>query len=120
MSLKMAVRYSGNVAILDLGGRLTLGEPAGSLRDLLKDLLSRQQKNILLNLADVTYIDSSGLGELVGGFATVSNRGGRLKLVNVQRRVHELMQITKLYSVFEIFSDEAEAVRSFHTRAASV
>jgi len=120
MSLKMPVRHSGNVAILDLSGRLTLGEPAGALRDTLKDLLSRQQMNILLNLAGVTYIDSSGLGELVGGFATVSNRGGRLKLENMQARVHELMQITKLYAVFEVFTDEAEALRSFQPRAASV
>ncbi len=120
MSLKMPVRYSENVAIIDLSGRLTLGEPAGALRDLLKELISKQQTNILLNLAGVSYIDSSGLGELVGGFATVGNRGGRLKLENVQQRVHELMQLTKLYSVFDVFTDEAEAIRSFHPRAAAM
>lgn len=120
MSLKISVRQVGNVAILDLNGRVTLGEASGALRDTIKDLLSKDQKNIVLNLAGVSYIDSSGLGELVGGFATVSNRGGGLKLLNVQQRVHELMQITKLYSVFETFTDEAAAVRSFQARAASV
>lgn len=120
MSLKLSVRQSGNVAVLDLSGRVTLGEAAGELRETLKDLLAKGQKNILLNLNDVSYIDSSGLGELVGGFATVNNRGGVLKLLNLQPRVHELMHITKLYSVFEIFTVETEAVRSFESRAASV
>lgn len=120
MGLKMTVRSSGTVAILDLHGRLTLGEPVGALRDTLKDMISRGQANILLNLAGVSYIDSSGLGELVGGYATVGNRGGRLKLMNLQERVHQLMQLTKLYSVFEVFTDEAEAIQSFQARAASV
>jgi len=120
MSLAISVRHAKNVAIMDLSGRLTLGEPAGELRDTLKDMLAKGQKNILLNLADVKYIDSSGLGELVGGFATVGNRDGRLKLLNVQQRVHELMHITKLYSVFEVFSNEADAVKSFQDKAASV
>ncbi|MGE5569015.1 MAG: STAS domain-containing protein [Rhodospirillales bacterium] len=120
MSLKISVRQVGSVAVLDLSGRITLGEASGSLRDTIKDLLSKGQKNVILNLADVSYIDSSGLGELVGGFATVSNRGGSLKLLNVQQRVDELMQITKLYSVFEAFTDEAAAVQSFQPRAASV
>ncbi len=97
-----------------------MGEAAGTLRDTIKDLVSKGQKNILLNLSEVSYIDSSGLGEIVGAFATVSNRGGRLKLLRLQQRVHDLMQITKLYSVFETFTDEAEAVRSFQSRAASV
>jgi anti-sigma B factor antagonist len=120
MSLKISVRDFGTVCILDLSGRITLGEAAGMLRDSIKDLLAKGCKNLLLNLAEVTYIDSSGLGELVGAFATVSNRGGRLKLLNMQERVNELMQITKLYSVFESFTDEAEAVRSFAPRAAAV
>lgn len=120
MGLKLTARSAGNVAILDLSGRLTLGEPVGSLRDTLKEMLAKGQTNILLNLAGVSYIDSSGLGELVGGYATVGNRGGRLKLLNVQERVHQLMQLTKLYSVFEIFTDEAEALISFQQRAASV
>ncbi len=120
MSLKLSVRNVDNVAVLDLNGRITMGEAAGNLRDTIKELVGKEQKNLLLNMADVTYIDSSGLGELVGAFATVSNRGGRLKLLNLQKRVHELMHLTKLYSVFEIFEDEAAAVTSFQSRAASV
>ncbi len=120
MSLKISVRNVEGVAVLDLSGRITMGEPAGNLRDTIKDLATRGDKNQLLNMSDVVYIDSSGLGELVGAFATVSNRGGKLKLLNLQKRVHELMQLTKLYAVFEIFDDEATAVRSFQSRAASV
>ena len=119
MSLKISVRQVDNVAILDLSGRITLGEASGALRDAIKDALAKDHTNILLNLADVTYIDSSGLGELVGAFATVNNRGGRLKVMNVQKRVHELMQITKLYSVFEVHGDEASALRSFQSTVAS-
>jgi anti-sigma B factor antagonist len=120
MSLNISIRDLGTVCILDLSGRITLGEAAGMLRDTIKDLLAKDCKNLLLNLADVSYIDSSGLGELVGAFATVSNRGGRLKLLNMQKRVNELMQITKLYSVFESFTDESAAVRSFTAKAAAV
>lgn len=119
MSLKLSVRNVEGVTVLDLSGRVTMGEAAGSLRDAIKDLVGKEQKDLLLNMADVTYIDSSGLGELVGAFATVSNRGGRLKLLNLQKRVHELMQLTKLYSVFDIYEDEASAIRGFQ-RAASV
>jgi anti-sigma B factor antagonist len=113
MSLEIAVRKVGKVAVVDLSGRITLGEASGRLRDAIKDLVTNNGKDILLNLASVTYIDSSGLGELVGAFATVSNRGGRLKLLGLQPRVHELMHITKLYTVFEIFADEEPAFRSF-------
>ena len=120
MSLKISVRQVENVAVLDLSGRITLGEASGALRDAIKEVLAKDQTNILLNLADVTYIDSSGLGELVGGFATVNNRGGRLKLMNVQKRVHDLMHITKLYSVFEVHSDEPSAIRSFQSKVASI
>ena len=120
MSLKISTRTVENVAVLDLSGRITLGEAAGSLRDTIKDLLAKDNKSILLNMTDVSYIDSSGLGEMVGAFATASNRGGKLKLLGLQPRVNDLMQLTKLYSVFEIFTDEAAAVRSFEHRAASV
>ncbi len=119
MSLNFNVRQVSNVAIVDLSGRLTMGEAAGMLRETIKELISDDHKNILLNLANVSYIDSSGLGELVGAFATVGNRGGRLKLLNLQKRVHELMQVTKLVTIFEVFEDEAQAVRSF-AQAASV
>ena len=117
MSLKMSVRTVENVTVLDLSGRITMGEAAGSLRDAIKEFVSTGQKNLLLNMAEVSYIDSSGLGELVGAFATVNNRGGRLKLLKLQQRVHELMQLTKLYSVFDIFEAEAPAIRSFHLAA---
>jgi anti-sigma B factor antagonist len=120
MSLKISIRHVENVAVIDLNGRVTLGEASGSLRDTIKDLLAKDNKNILLNMENVSYIDSSGLGEIVGAFATVSNRGGRLKLLGLQQRVHDLMQLTKLYSVFEIFTGETEAVRSFPARAATV
>jgi anti-sigma B factor antagonist len=119
MSLEISVRKVENVAVVDLSGRITLGEASGRLRDAIKELVTNNSKDILLNLANVTYIDSSGLGELVGAFATVSNRHGRLKLLGLQPRVHELMHITKLYSVFEIFQDEAAAIRSFRAGEAA-
>jgi anti-sigma B factor antagonist len=117
MSLKWGVRQAGGVVILDLSGRITLGEAVGTLRDEVRDLLANDQKNILLNLAEVSHIDSSGLGELVGAFATVTNRGGRLKLLNLQKRLRDLMQITKLTSVFETFTDEKTALQSFQASA---
>jgi anti-sigma B factor antagonist len=119
MSLQITTRQVQNVAVIDLDGRVTLGDASGRLRDAIKDLVTRGENNIVLNLAGVTYIDSSGLGEIVGAFATVHNSGGRLKLAGLQPRVHDLMQLTKLYSVFEIFPDEAAAIRTFQGRAAS-
>ena len=113
MSLKINVRESGNVLILDLNGRITIGEEAASLRDTIKEYLDSGQKNILLNLAGVSYIDSTGLGQFVGSFATVTSRGGQLKLLNLQKKLQELMQITKLITVFETYTSETAAVRSF-------
>jgi len=117
MSLKINVRESANVVILDLDGRITLGEEAASLRDTIKELLDSGQKNILLNLGNVSYIDSTGLGQFVGSFATVTSRGGQLKLLNLQKRLQELMQITKLMTVFETYTSESAAVRSFAAAA---
>ena len=117
MSLKINVRESGNVVILDLIGRITIGEESASLRDTIKEHLDNGQKNILLNLAEVSYIDSTGLGQFVGSFATVTSRGGQLKLLNLQKRLQELMQITKLITVFESFTNESAAVRSFGAAA---
>jgi anti-sigma B factor antagonist len=119
MSLKINVRESGDVLILDLNGRITLGEEAASLRDTLKEQVDSGRKNILLNLAEVSYIDSSGLGQLVGSFATVTSRGGQLKLLNLQKRLHELMQVTKLITVFEVYATEAAALRSFAASASA-
>lgn len=113
MSLKLTTRQVGDVVVVDAAGRITLGEGSSAFRDTIKDLVNKGHKKILVNLADVTYIDSSGIGELVSGYTTVSNAGGQLKLLNLTRRVHDLLQITKLYTVFEVFDDEAKALASF-------
>src|SRR6516162_7524423 len=111
--MKATTRQVDSVSVVDLSGRITLGEGCSQLRELIRDLLAKGHKNILLNLGEVTYIDSSGIGELVSGFTAVSNQGGQLKLLNLTKRVRDLLQITKLYTVFEVFDDEASAVRSF-------
>ena len=113
MSLKITQRTSGNVSILDLSGKITIGEGSVQLREAIRTLLDGNSKYILLNLGDVSYVDSSGIGELVSGFTTVTNAGGMLKLLNLGKRVQDLLQITKLYTVFETFDDEAAAIRSF-------
>ena len=113
MSIKTSTRQVGEVTVVDLSGRITLGEGSTMLRDNIRELLGRGQKKILLNLGDVTYIDSSGIGELVSGFTTVTNQGGQLKLLNLTKKVHDLLQITKLYTVFEVHNDEAAAIASF-------
>ncbi len=113
MSIKLNTRQVGDVTVLDLAGRITLGEGSSTLRDSLKELIAKGDKKILLNLGEVSYIDSSGIGELVSGFTTVTNQGGQLKLLGLNKRVKDLLQVTKLYTVFEAFEDEAEAVRSF-------
>ena len=113
MSIKVSTRQVDKVTIVDISGRITLGEGSSTLRETVRDLLSKGQKKILLNLGDVSYIDSSGIGELVSSFTSVNNQGGQLKLLNLQKKVHDLLQITKLYTVFEVHTDEAAAVRSF-------
>ena len=106
-------RQVGDVTVVDVSGRITLGEGSSELRDAMRDLVAKGNKKILLNLGDVTYINSSGIGELVSGFTSVSNQGGQLKLLNLTKRVKDLLQITKLYTVFEVHDDEAAAIRSF-------
>ena len=113
MSVKLTTRQVGDVTVVDVAGRITLGEGSSTLRDAMRDLVSKGQKKILLNLGDVSYIDSSGIGELVSGFTTVTNGGGALKLLNLNKRVKDLLQITKLYTVFDVHEDEAGAIRSF-------
>jgi anti-sigma B factor antagonist len=113
VSVKLSTRQVGDVSVVDVSGRITLGEGSSALRDLLRDLVGKNQKKILLNLGDVSYIDSSGIGELVSGFTTVTNQGGQLRLLNLTKRVKDLLQITKLYTVFDVHDDEAAAVRSF-------
>ena len=111
--MKATLRQVDGVMVVDMSGRITLGEGCTQLRELVRDQLGKGTKHLLLNLADVTYIDSSGIGELVSGFTTVSNQGGRLKLLNLTKKVHDLLQITKLYTVFDVYDDEAKAVGSF-------
>jgi len=114
VSVKLTSRQVGDVTVIDAAGRVTLGEGASAFRDAIRNFAAKGDKKLLLNLADVSYIDSSGIGEMVSGFTTVTNGGGQLKLVGLSKRVKDLLQITKLYTVFEAFDDEAEAVRSFH------
>ena len=118
MSFKVSVRHSGNVAIVDLAGKITLGEGCGMVRSTIKDLVSAGTRNILVNLHDVSYLDSAGLGELVGSYATITNLGGQIKLLHAQGKVKDLLAVTKLYSVFVTFDDEGEALRSFSGEAA--
>jgi anti-sigma B factor antagonist len=113
VSVKLNTRQVGDVTVIDVSGRITLGEGSSTLRDALRELVAKGNKKILLNLGDVSYIDSSGIGELVSGFTTVSNQGGTLKLLSLTKRVKDLLQITKLYTVFDVHEDEAHAVRSF-------
>src|SRR5450432_4248838 len=111
--MKASTRQVDGITIVDLSGRITLGEGSVVLRDTIKDLLGKGQKKILLNLGDVSYIDSSGIGELVSAFTSVRNQGGELKLLNLTKKVHDLLQITKLYTVFDVKDDEASAIASF-------
>jgi anti-sigma B factor antagonist len=113
VSVKLTTRQVGDVTVIDANGRITLGEGSSTFRDTIKDLTARGNKKLLVNLGDVSYIDSSGIGEMVSGFTSVANQGGELKLLNLNKRVKDLLQITKLYTVFEVFDDEAAAVRSF-------
>ena len=99
--------------MVDIGGRITLGEGSALLRKTIRELLDDGRTKIVLNLADVNYIDSSGIGELVTAFTTVKKAGGDLKLLQLTKRVHDLLQLTKLFIVFEVYSDEDTALRSF-------
>jgi anti-sigma B factor antagonist len=111
--MKASTRQVDGVTVVDLSGRITLGEGSVVLRDTVRDLIGKGDKRILLNLGDVTYIDSSGIGELVSAFTTVRNQGGELKLLRLTKKVHDLLQITKLYTVFDVRDDETQAIASF-------
>jgi anti-sigma B factor antagonist len=113
MNMTISTRQVGGITILDIGGRIVLGEESTSLRDVIRDLLKNGHKQILFNLGDVAYIDTTGLGSLVGAFTTVRKQGGDLKLLNLPEKFAGVMQITKLYKVFDIMNDEAAAVKSF-------
>ena len=113
MKLTANTRLVGGVTIVDLSGRIVLGDGSTALRDLVRNLISAGNKKILLNLRNVDYIDSSGLGELVSAFTSMRSRGGALKLLNLSKRVQALLQITKVYTMFDITDDEATSVKSF-------
>ena len=113
MSVKLTTHKKGDVIIVDVSGRLTLGESTSALRTMMRELVEGGSRRIVLNMAEVTYIDSSGIGELVAAYTTIATAGGELKLLNLAKRVHELLYITKLYTVFESFEDEASAIGSF-------
>jgi len=118
MSLTLTTHENGGVTIIDVAGRLTLGESTNILRTRIRELVQGGTRQIVLNLADVVYMDSSGLGELTGAHTTVTTAGGAIKLLNLGKRVHDLLKLTKLYTVFEVFEDEASAVSSFTTAKA--
>ena len=113
MPLTLESRDVGQVTILDMRGRITLGDEIEDLRSAVRNLVAKGRKKIILNLAAVDYIDSSGVGELVGCFTTVRNAGGELKLLNLSKKVHDVLHVTKLYTVFDIREDEFNAVKSF-------
>jgi anti-sigma B factor antagonist len=111
--MKTDIRSANGVTIVDVHGKITIGEGSIELRHRLRELLQAGKKDVLLNLGDVSYLDSSGIGELVSCYTTVANQGGRLKLLNLTKKVQELLTITKLLTVFESYEDEAKAIASF-------
>ena len=113
MPLSIGTREVSHVTIIDVHGRIVLGDELDDLRSAVRNLVDAGKKKIILNLADVDYIDSSGVGELVGCFTTVRNAGGELKLLNLTQKVHDVLHVTKLYTVFDIRDDEFHAVKSF-------
>jgi len=116
MACTAAVRQTDDVSIVDLAGRLTLGDGSWKLRDTVRDLIQRGERRILLNLRDITFIDSAGLGELVGSYANMVNQGGQIKLLHAGNKVADVLRAAKLSLVLENFADEAEAMRSFACR----
>jgi anti-sigma B factor antagonist len=113
VALTIASREVDGVTVVDLGGRITLGEGSVQLREAIRDLISKGSKKILLNMGEVNYIDSSGLGELVSAYTTAKNQGAAVKLLSLTHKVKDVLQLTKLYTVFDIYDDEASAIASF-------
>ena len=111
--MTITTREVSHVTIVDINGRITLGDETGLLRDTVRQLIAQGKKKIILNLANVDYIDSSGVGELVSSYTTVRNSGGELKLLALTKKVQDVLYITKLYTVFDIKDDEFTAVKSF-------
>jgi anti-sigma B factor antagonist len=113
MSMQTKIHEANGVIVMDLSGRITLGDGSVLLRDQIREQLEKGNKQILLNVGGVSYMDSSGLGELISVYTSAKNRGGEVKLLNLTRRVRDLMEIVKLYTVFDIYDDEASALASF-------
>jgi len=113
MSVKLHTRQVGDVTVVDVSGRIIIGEGSSLIRETLRDLTTSGNKKILLNLSDVSYVDSTGIGELVAGFNSAESAGGTVKLLGVTRHVKDVLLISKLYTVFEAHDEEAEAVKSF-------
>lgn len=113
MSMNIKIRHVEGVTVMDLSGKITLGEGSVALREAVREALAAGSKNILLNVADVNYVDSAGLGELVGAYTSVKNAGGNLKLLNISKKIKDLLVITKLVTVFEVRDNEKEAIASF-------
>ncbi len=113
MALQGTCREIEDIAIIDFSGKITLGEGSSTLRRTIRELIDKGHRKIVLNLYDVDYIDSSGIGELVSGYTTVRNVEGEMKLLHLTKRVHDLLQITRLFTVFDVQSDEESALRSF-------
>jgi anti-sigma B factor antagonist len=113
MSARLSSREVGDVTVIDISGRISLADGSGLIRDTLRDLITRGIRKVLLNLAEVPHIDSSGIGELVSAFTSMASVGGKLKLVNLNKGVKEPLQITGLYKFFDVREDEADALRSF-------
>ena len=111
--MRVETRTVNDVTILDIHGKITIGEGSAEIRNRVRDLLQAGRKKILLNLGDVSYVDSSGIGELVSSFTTVTNQGGQLKLLSLTKKLRELLAITKLLTVFDTYDDEGKAVASF-------
>jgi anti-sigma B factor antagonist len=119
MNMTVRTRRMGDVTVVDIAGRIVLGKESATLRELVSQLTNDGSRKLLFNLAEVSYIDSSGLGNLVSALTNVRRQGGELKLVNLNKNVHDLIQITRLYTVFDVFDGEAEALRSFGQSAAA-
>ena len=113
MSLKISIRQADGVTVLDLSGRIVLGEESSALREAIKELATRGEKKVLLNLAEVNYVDSSGLGTIASGYIAIANRQGKLKLLKVAGKILALMKFTNLLNIFEVFDNEADALKSF-------
>jgi len=113
VSATLTTRRVGKVTVVHATGRITAGESAESFREAIRALASSGQKKLLVNLADISYMDSCGIGELISGYTTLANQGGAMKLLKLSKRVNDLLQSTKLYSVFEVYDDERKALASF-------